>query len=50
MPVIGYMEAGSAEPNAPFLAAFRKGLSETGYVEGRNPPKPALGQKPPPAL
>jgi putative tryptophan/tyrosine transport system substrate-binding protein len=36
MPVIGYMEAGSAEPNAPFLAAFRKGLSETGYVEGRN--------------
>jgi putative ABC transport system substrate-binding protein len=36
MPVIGYLEAGSPEPNAPFLAAFRKGLSETGYIEGRN--------------
>jgi putative tryptophan/tyrosine transport system substrate-binding protein len=36
LPVIGYLEAGSPEPNAPFLAAFRKGLSETGYVEGRN--------------
>jgi putative tryptophan/tyrosine transport system substrate-binding protein len=36
MPVIGYLDAGSPEPNAPLLAAFRKGLSETGYVEGRN--------------
>jgi putative tryptophan/tyrosine transport system substrate-binding protein len=36
LPVIGYLEAGSLEPNAPFLAAFRKGLSETGYIEGRN--------------
>jgi putative ABC transport system substrate-binding protein len=34
--VIGYLDAGSPEPNAPFLAAFRKGLSEAGYVEGRN--------------
>jgi putative tryptophan/tyrosine transport system substrate-binding protein len=36
MPVVGYLDAGSPEPNAPLLAAFRKGLSETGYVEGRN--------------
>jgi putative ABC transport system substrate-binding protein len=36
IPVIGYLDAGSPEPNAPFLAAFRKGLSEAGYVEGRN--------------
>jgi putative ABC transport system substrate-binding protein len=36
MPVIGYLDAGSPEPNAPLLAAFRKGLSETGYVEGHN--------------
>jgi putative tryptophan/tyrosine transport system substrate-binding protein len=36
MPVIGYLDAGSAEPNAPLLSAFRKGLSETGYAEGRN--------------
>jgi ABC-type uncharacterized transport system substrate-binding protein len=36
MPVVGYLDAGSAEPNAPLLSAFRKGLSETGYAEGRN--------------
>jgi putative tryptophan/tyrosine transport system substrate-binding protein len=36
MPVIGYLDAGSLEPNVSLLAAFRKGLSETGYVEGRN--------------
>jgi putative ABC transport system substrate-binding protein len=36
IPVVGYLDAGSPEPNVPLLAAFRKGLSETGYVEGRN--------------
>jgi putative tryptophan/tyrosine transport system substrate-binding protein len=36
LPVIGYLYAGSAEPTAYLLAAFRKGLSETGYVEGQN--------------
>src|SRR5262245_50303388 len=36
MPVIGYLDSGSAEPSANRLAAFRKGLSETGYVEDRN--------------
>jgi putative ABC transport system substrate-binding protein len=35
-PVIGYLDAGSPELNAPLVAAFRKGLSEIGYVEGRN--------------
>jgi putative ABC transport system substrate-binding protein len=35
MPVIGYLYAGSPEPTAHLLAAFRKGLSESGYVEGR---------------
>jgi putative ABC transport system substrate-binding protein len=34
MPVIGYLSAGP--PFANTLAALRKGLSEQGYVEGRN--------------
>jgi putative ABC transport system substrate-binding protein len=36
MPVVGYLFRGSPEPTANIVAAFRKGLSETGYVEGRN--------------
>lgn len=36
MPVIGYLEAGAPEASANLVAAFRKGLSEAGYVEGRN--------------
>ncbi len=36
MPVIGYLNTGSPETNPPLLAAFRQGLSETGYVEGQN--------------
>ena len=34
LPVIGYLNVG--EPGERQVAAFRKGLSETGYVEGRN--------------
>jgi putative tryptophan/tyrosine transport system substrate-binding protein len=36
MPVVGYLNAGSPENGANTVAAFRKGLSEMGYVEGRN--------------
>jgi len=36
MPVIGFLGIGSPGPYAPFVAAFRQGLSETGYVEGQN--------------
>src|SRR5437667_13147 len=36
MPVIGYLHSGVPGPTAPLLAAFRQGLSETGYVEGQN--------------
>jgi putative tryptophan/tyrosine transport system substrate-binding protein len=35
-PVIGYLYAGSPEPSAHLLAAFRKGLAESGYIEGQN--------------
>ena len=36
MPVIGFLNAVSPGPWANLLAAFHKGLNETGYVEGRN--------------
>jgi putative ABC transport system substrate-binding protein len=36
MPVIGFLHPGVPEANARFMAGFRKGLDETGYVEGRN--------------
>jgi putative ABC transport system substrate-binding protein len=36
MPVVGFLHSSSAEPNANRVAAFRKGLSEAGYVEGQN--------------
>jgi putative ABC transport system substrate-binding protein len=36
MPVIGFLSTGTPGPAAPFLAAFRQGLGETGYVEGQN--------------
>jgi ABC-type uncharacterized transport system substrate-binding protein len=36
MPVIGFMNTASPGPFANLVAAFRKGLEDTGYVEGRN--------------
>jgi putative ABC transport system substrate-binding protein len=36
MPVVGYLYLGSPQHTARQMAAFRLGLSETGYVEGRN--------------
>src|ERR1700746_4041644 len=33
---VGFLEAGSASANRPFLAAFESGLRELGYVEGKN--------------
>src|SRR5262249_20412524 len=36
MPVVGYLNLGSPESDVPRLTGLRRGLSETGYVEGRN--------------
>jgi hypothetical protein len=35
MLVIGYLDPGPPQAGANFVAAFRKRLSESGYVEGR---------------
>jgi putative ABC transport system substrate-binding protein len=36
MPVIGFLNSGAAEALQSLVAAFRQGLSESGYVEGQN--------------
>jgi putative ABC transport system substrate-binding protein len=36
MPVIGFLNSGSPNWYVPFVAAFMKGLKETGYIEGEN--------------
>jgi putative ABC transport system substrate-binding protein len=35
-PLIGFLHPGSPETNASALTAFRKGLSDVGYTEGKN--------------
>jgi len=36
VPAVGYLGGASPDAFAPFLAAFRQGLKETGFVEGQN--------------
>src|SRR5258705_2266464 len=36
LPVVGFVRDGSADASVRFVAAFHKGLNETGYVEGQN--------------
>src|SRR5215831_362809 len=36
LPVIGFVYPGVPELSAGVVAAFRKGLNETGFIEGRN--------------
>jgi ABC-type uncharacterized transport system substrate-binding protein len=36
MPVVGFLYSGAPETNTNIVAAFRDGLREAGYVEGRN--------------
>jgi hypothetical protein len=35
MPVIGYLPTGRHTPSNAFMSAFREGLSENGYIEGK---------------
>jgi putative ABC transport system substrate-binding protein len=36
MPVVGFLHGTSPAATAPFVAGFRQGLKEAGYVEGQN--------------
>ena len=36
MPVIGFLNSSSPDPDGDRVRAYRRGLSDTGYVEGRN--------------
>jgi hypothetical protein len=46
MPVIGFLDAGSAAERTQRVAAFRKGLAEGGYLEGQNVAVEFLGGGP----
>ena len=36
VPTVGYINSRSLQADAPLVSAFRRGLRETGYVEGKN--------------
>jgi hypothetical protein len=36
LPVVAFLRTGTADANARNVTAFRKGLNETGYIEGQN--------------
>jgi len=36
MPAVAFINGGAAETSARYAAAFRKGLADEGYIEGRN--------------
>ncbi|MFL4980374.1 MAG: ABC transporter substrate-binding protein, partial [Xanthobacteraceae bacterium] len=36
MPVVGFLNSSSPSGSASRVAAFRQGLNEAGYIEGRN--------------
>jgi len=36
VPMVGFLDAISSDGHSTFVAAFRRGLNETGYIEGQN--------------
>ena len=46
LPVVGYLNYGSPESDTSKLTGLRRGLNETGHVEGRNLVRISLGGKP----
>jgi hypothetical protein len=36
IPVVGFLNNATPEAYAPFVAAFKKGLAQAGYVDGQN--------------
>jgi len=36
LPVVGFLNGGASDASARYAAAFRKGLSEAGNIEGRD--------------
>src|SRR5580704_10154388 len=36
MPVVGWLASGSSDDRADWVAAFRKGLNDAGFIEGKN--------------
>jgi putative ABC transport system substrate-binding protein len=36
VPVVGFLDLSAPRPKAPFVEAFRAGLAEQGFLEGRN--------------
>ena len=45
MPVVGFLDFGSAAERTQQVAAFRKGLTEGGYQEGQNVALESAGRK-----
>ena len=35
-PVVGFLHSGSPQPYSRLVAAFRRGLNQAGYAEGRD--------------
>jgi putative tryptophan/tyrosine transport system substrate-binding protein len=45
LPVVGFLNSASANPSEHLVQAFRDGLSEAGYVEGRNVRSNTVGRR-----